>query len=897
MKSKFTLATLLLGCICTGLSAQIPLVYGVENTGSSCAPPPLPHISQLPVIQPLPDPFMWSNGSGRSTRFTDWECRRNEIMKEIEHYEIGTKPPKPESVTASYTTGATGAPDTLRVVVTRNGQSLTLMSQVLRPAGNGRFPALIGMNTQSGSVPDSVFARRGIARIRFNANNVTTYGNPQITDPFFRLYPEYNLSNSGQYAAWSWGVSRIIDGLELVQAAFPVNMQRIGVTGCSYAGKMALFAGAFDERIALTIAQESGGGGAPSWRVSHEVEPNGTVEKIDNTDYRWFRDSMALFSGDNVYKLPHDHHELMAMIAPRALLVTANTDFTWLSNQAAYITARAARQIYDTLGIGDRFGFYVDGGHGHCQIPGTQIPAVQAFVDKFMAGISGVNTDSILVHPFPAVDYRRWTQWWGTGNPVLPPPPGRKIWLEAECATIGSSWNLVSDTAASNGRYVGVKSGRSSTATPPQGDSAYLTMPFSIDSAASYNLLTRIYAPAGEEYSYWMKLDTGAYQMVSSLLLPNGGFDNGLTGWATANAQGGATVTATMVADEVRTGTGAMKVVNPTAQPGNQWRVQVSSVAFPTTIGKQYQVSYWVKALNPGGSIRLSTGPTSAQYQGDQTIGTTWQQVTWTFTASITSTTFLFDMGQVANTYYIDDASVREVGGTGGWQWVTLRSVPLSVGNHTLAFGFREGNVQLDKVLITTFSTPVSGKGDNAANCLALPVNLVSYQATVTPAKAVRISWSTTSEIKNKQYRLERSTDGITYSTIATLAGNGNSSVRLHYAYTDLKPVEGINYYRLIQVDADGMERSLGIRSVTVSGRKAAIRVFPNPVRSELNIDLGRSDVRQQQITMYNAAGVVVLSKLMNVQNGLVRLKLDKQLGAGVYMLKAGGEQVQVVVQ
>ena len=97
---------------------------------------------------------------------------------------------------------------------------------------------------------------------------------------------------------------------------------RVGVTGCSYAGKMALYSGAFDERIALTIAQESGGGGAPAWRVSHNIEPNGSVKKIDNTDYRWFRDSMMQFSGDNVYKLPHDHHELMAMVAPRALLVT-----------------------------------------------------------------------------------------------------------------------------------------------------------------------------------------------------------------------------------------------------------------------------------------------------------------------------------------------------------------------------------------------------------------------------------------------------------------------------------------------------------------------------------------------------------------------------------------------
>jgi endo-1,4-beta-xylanase len=147
-------------------------------------------------------------------------------------------------------------------------------------------------------------------------------------------------------------------------------------------------------------------------------------------------------------------------------------------------------------------------------------------------------------------------------------------------------------------------------------------------------------------------------------LLTNSGFESGLTGWSTfntGNPAGTSTVTSTTAAAEVRTGTTAMKVVNPIGYPGSQWRVQVSSGAFTTVPGKQYAISYWVKATSSGGSIRLSTGPSAAQYQGDQNIGTAWQQVTWTITASLTSTTFLFDLGQAANTYFIDDASVKEV--------------------------------------------------------------------------------------------------------------------------------------------------------------------------------------------------------------------------------------------
>jgi len=163
------------------------------------------------------------------------------------------------------------------------------------------------------------------------------------------------------------------------------------------------------------------------------------------------------------------------------------------------------------------------------------------------------------------------------------------------------------------------------------------------------------------------------------LLPSNGGFENGLNGWSTFNTNG-ATVSANTVASEAHTGSGSMKVVNPTANAGNQWKVQVSSAAFNTVPGSQYLISYWVRAAAAGGSIRLSSGPTSAQYQGDQTIGTAWQLVTWQITANLTSTTFLFDMGQAANTYYIDDVSVKEVIVAPSGSQVTNR-VDMALGN------------------------------------------------------------------------------------------------------------------------------------------------------------------------------------------------------------------------
>src|SRR6185436_3503179 len=105
----------------------------------------------------------------------------------------------------------------------------------------------------------------GIARITYSHDQVTTYQNPQNSNPYYALYaapssPALGVLNTGQYSAWAWGVSRIIDGLYKLNGnlggGVQLDLGRIAVTGCSYAGKMALFCGALDERITLTIAQE-----------------------------------------------------------------------------------------------------------------------------------------------------------------------------------------------------------------------------------------------------------------------------------------------------------------------------------------------------------------------------------------------------------------------------------------------------------------------------------------------------------------------------------------------------------------------------------------------------------------------------------------------------------------
>lgn len=395
--------------LATSCKQVIPLVYDVENTGADFELPVLPSFDELPVVEPLTDPLLWSDGSGRVKKFSDWKRRRAEIIREIEHYEVGQKPTVPRECIDAIMDG-----DTLKVKVSVNGEVLTIKAPISYPEGEGPFPAIIGIGWGAGSLPLSIFKERNIATIGFNFTQVMSHTQKRGQEPINKLYPDQ--LEMGSYTAWPWGVSRLIDGLEIVGEKSKIDTKHLAISGCSFAGKMALFAGAFDERIALTIAQEPGGGGAAAWRVSETL---GNVETLGRTNYSWFKESMIQFKEENVARLPHDHHELCALVAPRALLVLGNPDYEWLADESGYVSCQAARKVWEAFGIEDRMGFSFIDKHGHCQLPESQYPEVEAFVDKFLLDKKEVNTNVTIAPMFEDVDYERWMKWWGTDNPTF----------------------------------------------------------------------------------------------------------------------------------------------------------------------------------------------------------------------------------------------------------------------------------------------------------------------------------------------------------------------------------------------------------------------------------------------------------------------------------------------
>ena len=367
-------------------AGEYPLSYDVENTGAACEDPVSLNKNNLKSCKTLPNPFEWANGSGNVTDFCDWSCRRNEIKREIEYWEIGEKPAF-DKLEASYSGG------TLTVKVYNGSNTLTLTSKISVPSGNGPHPIVIGMDGNTGSLSSSYFSK--CIQVPFTHSQIAEYnsgfggGGRSQNDPFYKLYPG-TFNTKADYCAWSWGISRLIDGLEIIKDKINADLGHIAVTGCSYAGKMALYAGAFDERVALTIAQESGGGGINSWRVSSEIGSD--VEGISNTNYDWFLNSFKSNFQSQIDKLPYDHHELIAMIAPRAFLAFGNPDYVWLGDASGYASLKAAEEVWKAMGIEDRFGYVIEGGHSHCQASNNQNKAAQAYINKFLFGDNSQDT-------------------------------------------------------------------------------------------------------------------------------------------------------------------------------------------------------------------------------------------------------------------------------------------------------------------------------------------------------------------------------------------------------------------------------------------------------------------------------------------------------------------------
>ena len=325
----------------------------------------------------MPDPFQ-SLTNGTVTDQAGWQCRAEQIRALFQKYELGDKPPQPSTFSSTFSKNSL----TLTAGVGQN--SISFSVPITYPTtGTAPYPAVIVYDAPSIPIPSSV------ATITLNIDNIAQQ-NDQSSRGVGLFYDLYGTNaTAGALIAWSWAVSRVIDGLEAHPEA-NINPEKLAVTGCSRNGKGAIVAGAFDERIALTIPQESGSGGDACWRTSRDMLVNQdlatqTANEIVQENV-WFSTAFDPFAATNysLGTLPVDHHELAGLVAPRGLYSTENVGFLWLGDSSNYECMSAANKIYQALGAADSQGFSQDGPHDHCSFPADQVSEINAFFDRFL---------------------------------------------------------------------------------------------------------------------------------------------------------------------------------------------------------------------------------------------------------------------------------------------------------------------------------------------------------------------------------------------------------------------------------------------------------------------------------------------------------------------------------
>jgi len=348
-----------------------------------------PEPAKLPSEPDFPDPLVMLNGERVQTK-DDWtKKRRPELKTLFQHYMYGYMPDAPEikATVEREDKKYFGGKATKREVTIAFGPPGTPKIHLLLVIPNKRkkaAPVFVGMNfhgnytlVDDATVPlPTMWVPNGTKGVKDNKANDAGRGSEiygwvleDVIDRGYAVATFYcgdvdpdrldkregiqaHLLKKGQtkpdpndwgtIAAWAWGIMRAVDYLV---TDGDLDKNRIAVVGHSRLGKTALLAGAFDERIALVIPHQAGcGGTAPSRGKVGE-----SVKRINTSFPHWFNANFKEFN-DQVERLPFDQHCLIALCAPRPVLLTNAVEDTWANPDGQFQMLQAADPVYRFLG-------------------------------------------------------------------------------------------------------------------------------------------------------------------------------------------------------------------------------------------------------------------------------------------------------------------------------------------------------------------------------------------------------------------------------------------------------------------------------------------------------------------------------------------------------------------
>lgn len=312
----------------------------------------------------------------------DWTSRSIEIRKQIEHWITGRMPPSPDNLRAVVTGEHVENDVTVRDVRLEFGPEHRgrLRLQLLIPRGSGPFPVFLTNHNRARPWAATAVARGYIGC--YYAASDPLYGDDDDSDALIDVYPDYDFAC---LARWAWCASRAVDYL----CSLPeVDAAKIALSGHSRNGKQAVIAAAFDSRIAAVVPSSGNTGESNPWRFTTDPYGTETIERLTSTFPHWFHPRLRFFAGRE-NQLPFDQNSMLALIAPRALLLTASYTEASTCVVGFEENYRSLKQVYDMLGAGNKIGLRLRTG-AHATTAGD----IEAYID-FLDAVFGRSSEEV----------------------------------------------------------------------------------------------------------------------------------------------------------------------------------------------------------------------------------------------------------------------------------------------------------------------------------------------------------------------------------------------------------------------------------------------------------------------------------------------------------------------
>ena len=346
---------------------QLLLMSAVMMTTTMSLAKDLPtDLKDLPTQRDLPNLFTFNDGK-KVKNLENWKERRQELIRPLMFYQYGSMPPKPDQVmfrTDKEKNHSSGiGKEIWKTLIIDSKRKLEMRLVIYKPNTPGPHPVIIEEEgSLGGSKNAEGFMKRNYLFIEYARHDLDP-DRKNTKGPAQKAYPKYDWET---LAVWAWGGMRVVDYLESRE---DVDMKSIGITGHSRGGKMALLAGALDERISLVVPNGSGAGGAGSSRV---LGPG--AESIGMNDKpHWYHPRIRIFA-ENEAHLPFDQHFLKALVAPRGLFCIESTDDLYANPLGTFATSDAVRPVYELYGLPERNAIrFRRGGHTFSEADWTSL--------------------------------------------------------------------------------------------------------------------------------------------------------------------------------------------------------------------------------------------------------------------------------------------------------------------------------------------------------------------------------------------------------------------------------------------------------------------------------------------------------------------------------------------